>query len=124
MSGKVGEPLNIRPSSLFTGGQTGYMTVIDLQRFVDAQDDHGTFARALDELAAGRKRSHWMWFVLPQLVGLGMSDRARFFALTSLDEAAAYLVHPVLGPRLHETVSRLLAVQGFRPPMSSGRSMP
>jgi|HubBroStandDraft_2_1064218.scaffolds.fasta_scaffold297830_1 uncharacterized protein (DUF1810 family) len=94
------------------GGQTGYMTVIDLQRFVDAQDDHGTFARALDELAAGRKRSHWMWFVLPQLAGLGMSDTARFFALTSLDEAAAYLVHPVLGPRLHETVSRLLALTG------------
>ena len=88
------------------------MTVTDLQRFVDAQDYHCTFALALDELAAGRKRSHWMWFVLPQLAGLGMSDRARFFALASLDEAAAYLVHPVLGPRLHETTSRLLALSG------------
>ena len=90
----------------------GYMTFTDLQRFVDAQDDHGTFALALDELAAGRKRSHWMWFVLPQLAGLGMSDKARFFALGSLDEAAAYIVHPVLGPRLQQTVSRLLALLG------------
>ncbi len=112
MSGKVGEPLNIRPSSLLPGGKTQDMTVNDLQRFVDAQDDNGIFAQALDELAAGRKRSHWMWFVLPQLAGLGMSDTARFFALASLDEAAAYLVHPVLGPRLHETVSRLLALSG------------
>ena len=89
------------------------MAVNDLQRFVDAQEDHGTFAIALDELAAGRKRSHWMWFVLPQLAGLGMSDTARHFALASLDEAAAYLIHPVLGPRLHETVSRLLALSGL-----------
>jgi uncharacterized protein (DUF1810 family) len=103
---------SVRLPSLLPGGQTRYVTVTDLQRFVDAQDDHGTFARALDELAAGRKRSHWMWFVLPQLAGLGMSDTARFFALASLDEAAAYLVHPVLGPRLHETVSRLLALSG------------
>ena len=89
------------------------MMANDLQRFVDAQDDHGSFAIALDELAAGRKRSHWMWFVLPQLAGLGTSDTARFFSLASLDEAAKYLVHPVLGPRLHETVSRLLALSGL-----------
>jgi uncharacterized protein (DUF1810 family) len=88
------------------------MTASHLQRFVDAQDDHGTFARALDELAAGRKRSHWMWFVFPQLAGLGRSETARFFALASLDEGAAYVAHPVLGPRLHEAVSALLSLSG------------
>jgi uncharacterized protein (DUF1810 family) len=88
------------------------VTVPDLQRFVDAQDDQGTFVRALDELAAGRKRTHWMWFVFPQLAGLGRSETARYFALASLNEAAAYLAHPVLGPRLHETVSRLLSLSG------------
>jgi len=112
--GEVAEPhgTSLRLPSLLLGGQTQYMTVNDLQRFVDAQDDHGIFAIALDELDAGRKRSHWVWFVLPQLAGLGTSDTARFFALASIDEAAAYLVHPVLGPRLHETVSRLLALSG------------
>jgi uncharacterized protein (DUF1810 family) len=88
------------------------MTLPDLQRFVDAQDDDSTLARALEELGAGRKRSHWMWFVFPQLAGLGRSDTARFFALVSLDEARAYLAHAVLGPRLHETVSALVALEG------------
>ena len=88
------------------------MTVPDLERFVDAQNDQGTFARALAELAAGRKQSHWVWFVFPQLAGLGRSDTAQFFALASLEEAVAYLAHPVLGPRLHESVSRLLSLSG------------
>ena len=72
----------------------------DLQRFVRAQDEGGTYRQALAELQAGVKRSHWMWFVFPQLAGLGRSPTARKYALTSLDEAKAYLKHPVLGPRL------------------------
>jgi uncharacterized protein (DUF1810 family) len=71
----------------------------DLQRFVDAQDG-GVIERALAELAAGRKQTHWMWFVFPQLKGLGRSPTALFFGIASLDEARAYLAHPVLGPRL------------------------
>ena len=74
----------------------------DLQRFVRAQDDGGTHAGALRELARGRKTGHWMWFVFPQLAGLGSSQTARFFAITSLGEARAYLAHPVLGARLRE----------------------
>jgi uncharacterized protein (DUF1810 family) len=72
----------------------------DLQRFLDAQDDDGTYDRALAELRDGRKRTHWMWFVLPQVAGLGRSPTAQRFAVSGLDEAAAYLAHPVLGPRL------------------------
>jgi uncharacterized protein (DUF1810 family) len=72
----------------------------DLSRFVDAQDDAGTYDRAVGELAAGRKVTHWVWFVFPQLTGLGTSDTARAYAVASLDEAAGYLVHPVLRPRL------------------------
>ena len=78
----------------------------DLQRFVDAQDD-GTYDRALGELRAGAKRSHWMWFVFPQLAGLGRSETARFYAIADLDEARAYLAHPVLGPRLVECARTL-----------------
>lgn len=70
----------------------------DLERFVAAQG--GIFEAALAELDAGRKRSHWMWFVFPQLRGLGRSDMATFYGIGSLDEARAYLAHPVLGPRL------------------------
>ena len=72
----------------------------DLQRFVRAQDEGGTYRQALGELQAGVKRSHWMWFVFPQLDGLGRSPTARTYAVTTLDEAKAYLKHPVLGPRL------------------------
>jgi uncharacterized protein (DUF1810 family) len=72
----------------------------DLQRFVDAQ--HRVYDRALAELRSGRKRSHWMWFVFPQIEGLGHSSTARHYAISGLDEARAYLAHPVLGPRLVE----------------------
>jgi uncharacterized protein (DUF1810 family) len=75
----------------------------DLQRFVDAQDQGGTYQAALAELRAGRKASHWMWFVFPQIAGLGQSPISRRFAISSLDEARAYLAHPVLGPRLTES---------------------
>jgi uncharacterized protein (DUF1810 family) len=87
----------------------------DLERFVQAQDADGTFQRALAELRRGRKSSHWMWFVFPQLAGLGRSATARFYALDSLAEARAYLAHPVLGPRLRECAEALLALPGQDP---------
>ena len=71
-----------------------------LERFVQAQDSGGTYERAAAELRAGRKTSHWMWFVFPQLAGLGRSPIAQEFAISSLDEARAYLRHDILGPRL------------------------
>ena len=79
----------------------------DLQRFVDAQDDHGTYVAALRELRDGRKASHWMWFVFPQIAGLGRSPTAQHCAITGLAEARAYLDHPVLGPRLVECARAL-----------------
>jgi uncharacterized protein (DUF1810 family) len=82
----------------------------DLERFVRAQD--GVYDTALAELRAGRKRSHWMWFVFPQIAGLGSSPAARQYAIRSLDEARAYLDHPVLGPRLREAAGAVLAVGG------------
>jgi uncharacterized protein (DUF1810 family) len=82
----------------------------DLERFVRAQDDVYDQARA--ELAAGSKRSHWMWFVFPQIAGLGSSPTARAFAIRDLAEARAYLAHPVLGPRLTECAQTLLGVEG------------
>jgi uncharacterized protein (DUF1810 family) len=85
------------------------MTGPDLERFVLAQDDRETFAQALSELRAGRKTSHWMWFVFPQIAGLGRSAVARHYAVSDLEEARAYLAHPVLGPRLHECCEALLA---------------
>jgi uncharacterized protein (DUF1810 family) len=71
-----------------------------LQRFVDAQAP--VFEQVLAELSAGSKRSHWMWFVFPQIAGLGRSETARYFAIGSRAEAIAYLAHPILGPRLRE----------------------
>jgi uncharacterized protein (DUF1810 family) len=83
-----------------------------LTRFVDAQDAGGAYDRALAELRRGRKTSHWMWFVFPQIEGLGYSAMARRYAISSLDEARAYLAHPVLGPRLLACVDALLEVEG------------
>ena len=80
----------------------------DLERFVRAQDEGGTYAAAIAELRRGRKTSHWMWFVLPQLAGLGVSPTARLYAVRSLAEARAYLQHPVLGRRLLETADVVL----------------
>jgi uncharacterized protein (DUF1810 family) len=80
----------------------------DLQRFVTAQD--GVLDDVRAELRAGRKRSHWMWFVFPQLQGLGSSAMARHYGIGSLEEARAYLAHPVLGPRLRECCELMLAV--------------
>jgi uncharacterized protein (DUF1810 family) len=81
----------------------------DLQRFVDAQDPVYEQVRA--QLRAGRKRSHWMWFVFPQIEGLGSSAMAQRFAIGSRAQAQAYLAHPVLGPRLRECTQLVLAVQ-------------
>ena len=88
----------------------------DLRRFLLAQDGRDgmdtIYERALAELAAGRKQTHWMWFVFPQLTGLGASFMAQKFAIRDLDEARAYLAHPVLGPRLRACVQALNLVEG------------
>lgn len=82
----------------------------NLTRFVDAQAD--SFGTALGEIRRGAKRSHWMWFIFPQIAGLGTSAMARRYALVSLDEARAYLDHPVLGARLFECVAALQDLTG------------
>lgn len=82
----------------------------DLRRFVEAQT--GTYATALAELRRGRKSGHWIWFVLPQLRGLGHSAMSERYGISGLAEARAYLAHPVLGPRLHECVAAMLAHRG------------
>ena len=82
----------------------------NLARFLQAQD--GVFDDVLGELRAGRKRTHWMWFVFPQIDGLGFSSTARFYAIGSREEARRYLEHPVLGKRLEECVAAVLAVTG------------
>jgi uncharacterized protein (DUF1810 family) len=74
----------------------------NLQRFVAAQDAGGTYDSAIAELRRGRKTSHWMWFIFPQMAGLGSSEMSRRYAIHSLEEARAYLRHPVLGQRLIE----------------------
>src|SRR5215213_11950389 len=83
----------------------------NLERFVHAQNSNGTYECAVDELHRGRKTSHWMWFVFPQIAGLGSSEMSRRFAISSLDEAKAYFEHPVLGPRLKECSELLVQAQ-------------
>ena len=87
----------------------------DLQRFIDAQDSGGTYERAALELRSGRKSSHWMWFVFPQIVGLGHSSMAQRYAISGVAEARAYLYHPVLGRRLLDCVMTLLNLPGSDP---------
>ena len=82
----------------------------DLNRFVHAQD--GDYQQALSELKNGRKRSHWMWYIFPQLDGLGSSSLSKLYSIKSEDEARAYLEHPLLGPRLTECAEAILAVDG------------
>lgn len=86
------------------------MDAFDLQRFVDAQ--HGVYESALGEITQGQKRTHWMWFIFPQIDGLGSSPAARHYAIKSREEADAYLRHPVLGPRLAACAEAALAVDG------------
>lgn len=81
----------------------------DLQRFVDAQA--GTYDSALAEIRRGAKLSHWMWFIFPQIAGLGRSPTARHYAIRSLAEARAFLAHPELGPRLRDCVDAVLALR-------------
>ena len=81
-----------------------------LSRFVEAQE--GVYERVLSEIRAGHKRSHWMWFIFPQCEGLGFSEISKRYAITSLDEAEAYLRHPVLGPRLLECAEAVLTLEG------------
>lgn len=85
------------------------MDASTLQRFVDAQDGGGSFERAVREIEGGRKSSHWIWWVFPQIEGLGFSERSLFYAIRSLDEARAYLEHPVLSARLHRAVDAMIA---------------
>ncbi len=82
----------------------------DLNRFVLAQE--GDYEQALPEIRAGRKRSHWIWYIFPQIDGLGFSSMSRRYAIRSLDEARAYLDHPVLGPRLLECAEAALGIEG------------
>ena len=83
-----------------------------LERFVAAQDGGGSYEQAVAELRAGAKVSHWMWFVFPQIAGLGLSALSRRFAISSLAEARAYLAHPVLGPRLRECARIVAGTEG------------
>jgi uncharacterized protein (DUF1810 family) len=85
----------------------------DLNRFITAQE--GIYQTALSEIKSGRKRSHWMWFIFPQIQGLGYSDMAKRYAIKDLPEAAAYLTHPVLGPRLTEISKALLTLPENNP---------
>jgi uncharacterized protein (DUF1810 family) len=91
---------NENPSSFMTASDP-----FDLKRFVEAQSD--TYERVIDEIRNGRKRTHWMWFVFPQLQGLGYSPMARRYGITGLAEARAYLAHPVLGARLYQCAAAL-----------------
>jgi uncharacterized protein (DUF1810 family) len=86
-----------------------------LERFRAAQDEGGTYDRAVAELRAGQKRSHWMWFVFPQIAGLGRSPMAERYAIATLDEARAYLADPVLGERLRECARILVDLGGSDP---------
>ncbi len=84
----------------------------ELQRFVTAQDSSGTYLGAISDLRAGRKMSHWMWFVFPQVAGLGHSPTSKMYAIRSLAEARAYLDHRVLGPRLRKSAHTVAEIKG------------
>lgn len=84
----------------------------NLTRFVTAQEEHASYRQALTELRDGRKVTHWIWWVFPQVAGLGRSETSRYYAISSLDEARAYLAHPVLGPRLREAAAAVLGHVG------------
>ena len=104
-----------RSTSLLLAGHNYWMAagdIYDLGRFVTAQDSGGAYAQAVAELRRGAKISHWMWFVFPQIAGLGHSPTARHFAISSVAEARAYLAHPVLGPRLTECAGILAGRTG------------
>ena len=89
---------------------TGFDDARDLQRFVDAQEQ--VLDDVLAELKRGRKYGHWIWFIFPQLKGLGRSSTSEFYGISSLAEAKAYLQHPILGPRLLECTKLVIEIQG------------
>ncbi len=91
------------------------MESYDLARFVKAQEGPFGYDRALAEIRAGRKRSHWIWYIFPQLRPLGYSDTALYYGISGLKEARAYLAHPVLGPRLREISAALLELESSDP---------
>lgn len=93
-----------------SGGERGTGDPFNLSRFLAAQE--GNYELALAEIKAGRKRNHWIWYIFPQLDGLGRSSTAKFYGIKSLDEAQAYLNHPVLGDRLRECATAALGVEG------------
>ena len=84
----------------------------DINRFIQAQDDFGGYRLAIGELKAGRKSGHWIWYIFPQIQGLGHSYYSKLYAISSLDEARSYLAHPVLGARLRECTNAILAFRG------------
>ena len=86
------------------------MNTHNLQRFIDAQQSD--YPIALAEIKQVRKRSHWMWYIFPQIAGLGVSSTAKFYAIKDVEEAKAYLAHPILGPRLIEITEAALTVEG------------
>lgn len=88
------------------------MDIYNLSRFVEAQDSYSQYDYALEEIRCGRKRSHWIWFVFPQMKGLGHSYRSEYYGISGIDEALAYWQHPVLGKRLREITEALLGVEG------------
>jgi uncharacterized protein (DUF1810 family) len=94
-------------------GATVSTAPAELARFLEAQDERATYAQALSELHAGHKSSHWMWFVFPQISGLGHSAMSRRYAIASLREAEEYLRHPILGARLIECTGVLLELNGL-----------
>lgn len=89
------------------------MDTYHLSRFLAAQDSYSQYKTALEEIRNGRKRSHWMWFVFPQLKGLGHSYNADYYGIAGADEARAYWLHPVLGDRLREIMEALLLLNGL-----------
>lgn len=97
-------------STSLENGDLGMNDPYNLQRFVDAQN--GVWEQARAELKDGQKVGHWMWFIFPQIQGLGSSETTRYFAIASRAEAGAYLTHSILGPRLEECTSLVLQVQG------------
>ncbi len=94
----------------FTQNSAGTNDPHNLNRFVEAQ--HDSYERAVSEISSGRKRSHWMWYIFPQLDGLGFSSTSKLYAIKNLDEARAYLEHPVLGPRLLACAQAVVRIDG------------
>jgi uncharacterized protein (DUF1810 family) len=95
-----------------TVGTGGLHDQYNLKRFVEAQEAEGTYVRALEELRRGQKTSHWMWFIFPQVAGLGQSPTSRRYAISGLEEGREYLRHPLLGPRLLECSAVVGATEG------------